>query len=85
MATLWCLAIVPEETTIYYSNAKDRDARKPGTMMEMLLNNEIAIRLGFFGGIFAVMAAWELLAPRRKLRQSKAVRWYANVGIVVLN
>jgi len=53
--------------------------------MEILLNNEIAIRLGFFGGIFAVMAASELLAPRRKLRQSKAVRWYANIGIVVLN
>jgi len=53
--------------------------------MEMLLNNEIAIRLGFFSGIFAVMAVWELLAPRRKPRQSKAVRWYANLGIVVLN
>ncbi len=51
----------------------------------MLLNNEIVIRLGFFGGIFAAMAVWELIAPRRALSQSKAVRWYANIGIVVIN
>ncbi len=54
-------------------------------MMETLLSNEVPIRLGFFFGVFAVMAAWELLAPRRALTQSKAVRWYSNLGIVVLN
>ena len=54
-------------------------------MTETLLSNEVSIRLGFFFGVFAVMAAWELAAPRRQLTQSKAVRWYANVGIVVLN
>ncbi len=54
-------------------------------MMETLLSNEVSIRLGFFFGVFAVMAAWELAAPRRRLRQSKAVRWYANLSIVVLN
>ena len=46
---------------------------------------EAAIRLGFFLGIFAVMALWEVAAPRRALSQSKAVRWYANLGIVALN
>ena len=54
-------------------------------MTEILLSNEVSIRLGFFFGVFAVMAAWELAAPRRQLRQSKIVRWYANLGIVVLN
>ena len=54
-------------------------------MTEILLSNEVYIRLGFFFGVFAVMAAWELAAPRRQLRQSKVVRWYANLGIVVLN
>ena len=54
-------------------------------MTETLLSNEVSIRLGFFFGVFAMMAAWELAAPRRQLRQSKAVRWYANLGIVVLN
>ncbi len=53
--------------------------------METLLNNEAGIRLGVFFGIFALMAAWELAAPRRALAQSKVVRWYANLGIVVLN
>src|SRR3990172_9448193 len=31
------------------------------------------------------MAAWELAAPRRVLTASKAARWGANLGIVVLN
>jgi hypothetical protein len=31
------------------------------------------------------MAIWEVMAPRRPLTQSKAVRWYSNLGIVALN
>ncbi|MBL4689951.1 MAG: sterol desaturase family protein, partial [Rhodospirillales bacterium] len=54
-------------------------------MMEFIQDNEVAIRLSFFFGIFAVMAGWELVAPRRVLQQSKSVRWYSNLGIVVLN
>lgn len=54
-------------------------------MSETLLSNEAVIRLGFFFGVFALMAAWEIAAPRRALAQSKAVRWYANLGIVALN
>lgn len=48
-------------------------------------SNEVPIRLGFFFGIFAVMALWELAAPRRQLTQSKAVRWTNNVGLVFFN
>jgi sterol desaturase/sphingolipid hydroxylase (fatty acid hydroxylase superfamily) len=47
--------------------------------------NETVIRLSFFFGIFAVMAAWELVSPRRTLTTSKAVRWLSNLGITVLN
>ena len=54
-------------------------------MTEILLGNEVPIRLGFFIGVFALMAAWELIAPRRALLQSKGVRWYANLGIVAVN
>ena len=54
-------------------------------MTDFISSNEMAIRLSFFFGVFAVMAAWELVAPRRALAQSKAVRWYANLGIVALN
>ena len=50
-----------------------------------LRTNELPIRLGFFFGIFAVMALWELAAPRRQLTQSKVVRWGNNVGLVFFN
>ncbi len=48
-------------------------------------SHEAIIRLGFFLGIFALMAAWEVFAPRRALTVSKAVRWANNLGLVVLN
>lgn len=51
----------------------------------LLLAHEEPIRLGFFLGIFAAMAAWEVLAPRRGLRLSRTARWANNVGIVALN
>jgi hypothetical protein len=44
--------------------------------------HEAAIRLGFFLGIFAIMALWEVAAPRRALSVSKAVRWVNNLGLV---
>jgi len=50
-----------------------------------LLDNEVQIRLAFFFGIFAVMAVWEMLAPRRELTVSKTVRWLNNLGLVFLN
>jgi sterol desaturase/sphingolipid hydroxylase (fatty acid hydroxylase superfamily) len=47
--------------------------------------HETVIRLSFFFGIFAVMAVWEFIAPRRILTTSKGVRWLSNLGITVLN
>ena len=52
---------------------------------EFVMNNEVTIRLSFFLGVFAVMAIWELLAPRRALTVTKAVRWANNLGLVFLN
>jgi sterol desaturase/sphingolipid hydroxylase (fatty acid hydroxylase superfamily) len=52
---------------------------------QFVLANEPAIRLGFFIGVFAVIAAWELLAPQRALTVSKTLRWASNLGLVVLN
>ncbi len=54
-------------------------------MNEFVLTNELAIRLVFFFGIFAVMALWELAAPRRELTVSKGVRWANNLGLVFFN
>ena len=47
--------------------------------------HEASIRLAFFLAIFAVMALWEMLTPRRALTVSKAVRWVNNIGLVALN
>lgn len=54
-------------------------------MNDFILNHEPAIRLACFLGVFAVMAVWELLAPRRRLSQPKAQRWFNNLGLVVFN
>jgi len=50
-----------------------------------VLDHEPAIRLGFFLGVFALIASWERLAPRRALTVSKALRWGSNLGLVMLN
>ena len=52
---------------------------------EIVVQNEIGIRLGFFFGVFAVMALWEVIAPRRALTVSKAIRWLNNLGLVFFN
>lgn len=49
------------------------------------MENELFIRLGFFIGVFAIMGTWELAAPRRVLKTSKAARWFNNLSIIVLN
>ena len=52
---------------------------------ELVIQNEVVIRLGFFFGVFAVMALWEVAAPRRALTVSKTVRWANNLGLVFFN
>ncbi|ACH40902.1 sterol desaturase-related protein [Citrifermentans bemidjiense Bem] len=47
--------------------------------------NADIIRLAFFLGILAVVAAWEILAPRRVLTDSKRRRWFTNLSIVVVD
>ncbi len=54
-------------------------------MNSLILDNEPIIRFGFFGGILIMMAAWELLAPRRSLTTSKASRWFSNLAIVLID
>jgi sterol desaturase/sphingolipid hydroxylase (fatty acid hydroxylase superfamily) len=55
------------------------------TFNEFALANEAAIRLAAFFGIFAVMALWEVAAPRRNRLHTRARRWSANLGLVVFN
>src|SRR5436309_5747652 len=50
-----------------------------------MLPFEIPIRLAAFAGVLVLMAAWELLAPRRHQPAEHRLRWSSNLGIVVLD
>ena len=49
------------------------------------MQHEPIVRLAIFLGVLVSMAAWELLAPRRKLSVSKRLRWLSNLGLTVVN
>jgi sterol desaturase/sphingolipid hydroxylase (fatty acid hydroxylase superfamily) len=46
---------------------------------------EGAIRIGAFLGTLSVLALGELMVPRRSLTNSKVRRWFANLGVVVID
>lgn len=46
---------------------------------------EQIIRLAFFFGVLAAVAAWEVIAPRRALSDSKRQRWISNLSLVVID
>jgi len=52
---------------------------------QLVLGAEPAIRLGFFVGVFALVALAEVLLPRRKRVLSRTLRWTSNLGLVLLN
>jgi len=54
-------------------------------MSGIFFSDEPLIRLVAFAGIFAAMAVWEALAPRRDQRLGRGTRWPSNIGIVVLD
>ncbi len=54
-------------------------------MAELLLAEEPTIRIAFFLGVLAAMAAWELAAPRRRQEVPRLLRWTSNLGVVVLD
>lgn len=54
-------------------------------MADILISHEPWIRLGAFAGIFAAMALWELLAPRRRQVIGRVQRWPGNLGVVVID
>ena len=53
--------------------------------IHFLVDTEAAIRFFAFAGVFALMAAWEVAAPRRALSLPKGRRWRANLGVTLLN
>ena len=55
------------------------------TFNQWALAHEPAVRLGAFFGMFALMAVWEALSPRRARLLPRRVRWPHNLALVVLN
>ena len=52
---------------------------------DWILGHEMPVRIGAFFGIFAVIAVWEILSPRRELAVPKGLRWANNLGLIALN
>jgi sterol desaturase/sphingolipid hydroxylase (fatty acid hydroxylase superfamily) len=49
------------------------------------LESDALLRFAIFLAVFALMAAWEIAAPRRKLAAPKSQRWTANLAILITN
>ncbi|MEW5881797.1 MAG: sterol desaturase family protein [Pseudomonadota bacterium] len=54
-------------------------------MTGSLTEHEAALRLAAFAGVFAAVALWEWLAPRRRARFARARRWPHNLALLVLD
>jgi len=54
-------------------------------MTEFLLAHESTLRLAIFLGVLALMAIWELAAPRRRQQIPRLLRWSNNLALVVID
>jgi len=54
-------------------------------LRDWVFQHEPALRLGTFLAILAAMAIWEIVAARRALSQSRPIRWWANLGLAVVD
>ena len=54
-------------------------------MSDYLLGYEPQVRLFFLFLILAIMAAWEVAAPRRRQEIPRLLRWSNNLGVVVID
>ena len=54
-------------------------------MRDALFAYEPLIRLGAFAGVFLLMAAWEVLTPRRPQTVKRNWRWPNNLGVLAVD
>jgi sterol desaturase/sphingolipid hydroxylase (fatty acid hydroxylase superfamily) len=54
-------------------------------MIETAIEHEPALRFVAFLGVFALVAAWEALAPRRVQRYTRGRRWPNNLGLLAVD
>jgi sterol desaturase/sphingolipid hydroxylase (fatty acid hydroxylase superfamily) len=55
------------------------------SITETIFAAEPQLRLGVFLGVLAIMALWELLAPRRRRDIPRVIRWSNNLALVVID
>jgi sterol desaturase/sphingolipid hydroxylase (fatty acid hydroxylase superfamily) len=46
---------------------------------------EITLRIGAYAAVFALLAAWEIFAPRRERLFDRKERWPSNIGILIID
>ena len=51
----------------------------------MGMDIEQTLRLSCFIGVLALVAAWEVIAPRRALTDGRKRRWFTNLSLVAIN
>ena len=51
----------------------------------IIMEQEVTVRLSIFLGVFAIMAMWEMILPRRPLTRPKGERWLTNILLTVIN
>ena len=52
---------------------------------ELFFEYESYIRLGFFLGLFSLLTIWEISSPKRQLLQLRRLRWFSNIGLIVIS
>ena len=66
-------------------SAMSVSAMSVGPMTGSLVSQEPMVRLAVFGAVFACMALWEVLAPRRRQDLGRSQRWPANIAVAALD
>lgn len=49
------------------------------------MEHEVVVRLGTFAAVFAIMAVFESLLPRRARVMRRSIRWFGNLSLATLN
>jgi sterol desaturase/sphingolipid hydroxylase (fatty acid hydroxylase superfamily) len=69
----------------YFNPGSSKQERSQKAMRAAVFAYEPYIRMAAFASVFAVMAMWEVLGPRRKQSVGRGWRWPNNLGVVVVD
>jgi sterol desaturase/sphingolipid hydroxylase (fatty acid hydroxylase superfamily) len=57
----------------------------PAALEEHIVGSEGLLRLAAFIAVFAAVAVWEFVAPRRKRAFTRSARWPSNLGLLAID